>query len=81
MYEFLRIKEKRQIKQISMRRSKWMGHILRHERLLNTIIEGNVTHGRPRKECISQLKNDIRCSSYVELKRMAEDRDMWRRKT
>uniref|UniRef100_A0A8D9ART7 Endonuclease-reverse transcriptase n=2 Tax=Cacopsylla melanoneura TaxID=428564 RepID=A0A8D9ART7_9HEMI len=81
-----RIKEKRRImKHIAMRRSKWIGHILRHDGLLHTLIEGmyegNVPRGRPRKDFISQLKNDMGCSSYAELKRMAEDRDMWRRKT
>lgn len=40
------------MKHISMRKAKWVGHILGHEGLLNTIIEGierNVPRGRPIK--------------------------------
>lgn len=44
------------MKHVSMRRAKRIRHILRHEGLLNTTIEGmierNVPRGRPKKKII-----------------------------
>ncbi|KAI5715825.1 hypothetical protein M8J77_023140 [Diaphorina citri] len=81
-----RINEKRQLMNIiAKRRTEWIGHNLRHEGLLHTIIEGlvegNVQRGRPRKEYMDQIRDDMGCSSYVEMKRTAEDRTEWRRRT
>uniref|UniRef100_A0A8D8R613 Craniofacial development protein 2 n=1 Tax=Cacopsylla melanoneura TaxID=428564 RepID=A0A8D8R613_9HEMI len=80
-----RIKEKRQvIINLEIRRAAWIGHILRHEGLLHTLIEGAIEgrnqRGRPRQEYLDHLKKDMGCRTYEELKEMAEDRFRWKRK-
>lgn len=80
-----RMKEKRQVmNNIEKRRAAWIGHILRHEGLLHTLIEGATEgrnqRGRPRQEYLDDLKKDMGCRTYEELKEMAEDRYLWRRR-
>ncbi|KAL1446687.1 hypothetical protein WDU94_006588 [Cyamophila willieti] len=80
-----RIREKRQVlKNIQVRRATWIGHILRHEGLLHTLIEttieGRNQRGRPRQEYLEDLKKDMGCRTYEELKEITEDRIIWRRK-
>ena len=63
---------------ISQRKHSWIGHILRHDGLLNTILEGRMegkaARGRKRLNMLSDiLKND----SYIAVKRRAEDRSQW----
>jgi hypothetical protein len=63
---------------INQRKHNWIGHILRHEGLLRTILEGRMVgkaaRGRKRLNMLSDiLKND----SYAEVKRLAEDRSQW----
>ena len=80
-----RMNEKRTlIASISLRRSRWIGHIMRHESLVGHIVEGTIEgenrRGRPRKEYIQQLKEDHGFTMYVELKRACQDRRFWRRR-
>ena len=74
--------ERQLVAQIRIRRAKWMGHLLRHENLVHTIIEGTVEgnnrRGRPKKEFMGQVKEDAGAISYQELKRKIEDRVNWR---
>ena len=69
-------------KTVKKRRDIWMGHILRHESLLHTIMEGLVegkrARGRPRRKYISQIMQDLGCGSFTELKRLADNRTEWR---
>ncbi|KAI5738724.1 hypothetical protein M8J77_010460 [Diaphorina citri] len=81
-----RVKERRQVmNNISARRAKWIGHNLRHEGMLLTLIEGMVEgtnqRGRPRKEFIRDVETDMGCQTYMELKRLAQNRNEWRRRT
>ena len=75
----MRVEEQRSILNIiSRRKHSWIGHILRHDGLLKTILEGRMegkaARGRKRLNMLSDiLKND----SYAEIKRMAEDRSQW----
>jgi len=75
----MRVEEQRSILNIiSRRKHSWIGHILRHDGLLRTILEGRMegkaARGRKRLNMLSDiLKND----SYAEIKRMAEDRSQW----
>jgi len=49
------------------RRDRLIGHLLRHEGLLKTVIEGTVEEkrciGRPRHRFIQQIVNEIRCKN------------------
>lgn len=78
-----RINEGRTLmKTIQKRRSTLIGHILRHEGLLHTIIEGKLDGknaiGRPRMKYMTQIMKDLQCNSYTELKRLAADRKIWK---
>ena len=46
------------------------------------VLEGSVWGkngvGRPRLEFSKQIQRDVGCSSYVEMKRLAPDRLVWR---
>ena len=59
-----------------------IGHTLRHEGLAGTILEGTV-EGRKRKdrqrlEYVKQIIDDVGCSGYCKMKRLAQDRNGWR---
>jgi hypothetical protein len=64
------------------RRAKLIGHVLRHNSLLNRIIEGTIegnnSRGRPLLDYIGQIVRDMNCRSYCELKRKAEKRQEWK---
>ena len=80
-----RIEEKRSlITTISIRRAKWLGHILRQDGLLHNIIEGAVegtnARGRQRKEYLDDIIDELGCTDYRGLKRAAQDREGWRRR-
>jgi hypothetical protein len=67
---------------IVRRRVTMVGHILRHEGLMKTVLEGRVEgknyRGRPRLEYIEQIIKDVECKTYSEIRRMVEDRTGWR---
>jgi len=63
---------------ISQRKHRWIDHVLRHDELLHEITEdrmrGKPTRGRRRIQMLHDLAND---SSFVALKRAAEDRERY----
>ena len=63
------------------RRDRLVGHILRHEGLVHMGLKGSVWGkngvGRPRLEYSKQIQRDVGCGSYVEMKRLAQDRLAW----
>jgi len=71
--------EDRQIlNSIWQRKQRWVGSVLRHDKLLHEItgrIRGKPTRGRSRIQILHDLANDDGC---VGLKRAAEDREGWR---
>jgi hypothetical protein len=80
----LRVKEHRNIlHEISKRMSKWIGRILRGNRLLRQVIEGKTKQGievtgrrgRRRWKLLDDLKEK---RGYSHLKEEALDRTMWR---
>ena len=78
-----RIGEKRALwHNLTKRRDRLIGHILRHSGLVNMVLEGSVWgkngRGRPRLEYDKQIQLDVGCGSYVEMKRLAQDRLAWR---
>ena len=63
-------------------RDKLIGHTLRHEGLAGTILEGTV-EGRKSKEkqileYVKQIIDDVGCSEYCDIMRLAQDRSGWR---
>jgi len=65
------------LQSVEKRKRNWIGHVVRGEGL-KKIMEGRMRgkrgRGRPREGVISELKGD----SYGKMKRMAEDREVWR---
>lgn len=58
----------------------WVGHFIRHEGLIKTIIEGAAagenTWGRPRMQYTKQIMVDAGCTSYTAIKIHAESTKM-----
>lgn len=80
------IQERRRIwRHITKRRTQTIGHILRRDGLIKTIIEGKVNgknpKGRPRLQFIKQIIQDSGSNSYEEMKRKALDRGKWKAAT
>ncbi|KAI5631681.1 reverse transcriptase (RNA-dependent DNA polymerase) domain-containing protein [Phthorimaea operculella] len=76
------VKEKRTIfNVIENRRGNMLGHLLRHDDLLKTIIEGKIEgrrgRGRPRRAYMDQVKEKIGVMSYKEVKEKAQKRADW----
>jgi hypothetical protein len=81
---YLRVKGQRNIlHEISKRKAKWIGHILRTNCLLKRVIDGKIKggievrgrRGRRRKKLLDHLKER---RGYSHLKEEALDRTMWR---
>jgi hypothetical protein len=64
------------------RRGRLIGHILRHNSLLKTVLEGEISgknyRRRHRMKYIGQTMKDVKRKSYVGMKRLAENREVWR---
>ena len=64
------------------RRDRLVGHIQRHPGIASLVMEGRFEdrncRGRPRLEYVKQIAADVGCSSYVAMKRLAQDREAWR---
>ena len=81
-----RIGEKRSIwNYLTRRRDRLVGHIHRHPEvenmggiILEGTVEGSRGRGRPRREYIEQIVADVGCTSYREMKVLAQDRVAWR---
>jgi hypothetical protein len=76
------INEKRTIlRVVGMRKVKLIGRLLRHNDFVTNIMEGRVLgkegRGRPRLSYIKTLMKELFCNSYVEMKRLAQDRHLW----
>jgi hypothetical protein len=77
------IGEKRQLmKQIKLRKGRWIGHILRHQCLLLRILEGKIEgkrgRGRPRNNYLGKLMEELGVATYRQLKDTADNREAWR---
>jgi len=56
----------------------WLGHVLRHDGMLLTILEGRTMGKRQRgRRRIKMIDNNAGNESYVKTKRKAEDRRQW----
>ncbi|KAL4135344.1 hypothetical protein QTP88_006959 [Uroleucon formosanum] len=80
---YLRMNEQIAIwKTIKERRKKWIGHVMRNNEWITTIIEGKIERkagiGRPRTPFMKQIIDDIGKTNYKELKVAVIDRDKWR---
>ena len=76
-----RVGEKKTILSVILRRkANWIGYILRHEGLIQEVIEGMINgttgRGRRRIQHLDDLKSGKR---YNVLKEEAQQRDYWRR--
>ena len=70
--------ERTMLDSLHRRKHKWLGHLLRHEGLLHTILEGRIEGKRGRGRKRQQMIDDIMGKEkYVIMKRTAEDRTRW----
>ena len=68
------------VPEIRRRKRRWIGHILRHESLLQTVLEGRMEGKRPRGRKRIMMLDDIKDGrNYEKMKRRAEDREDWRK--
>jgi len=78
------VQEQRSLLQvIKQRQANWIGHVLRHDCLLKTVlerkIEGKRPRGKPRRKMLDLLmEQEEKKISYEELKRGAQSRVGWR---
>lgn len=67
---------------LKTRRDKFVGHSLRHEGLLNNVIQSDIVgknrKGRPRLCYSNQITSDVGCKNIREMFQLAQDRDRWR---
>ena len=68
---------------IKQRQANWIGHVLRHDCLLKTVLdskmEGKWTRGKPRRKMLDLLvEQEDKKINYEDLKRRAEHRTKWR---
>jgi len=70
------IQEKRNIvNNIHQQKHKWIGHVLRHDGLLHTVIKGKRGKGRKRHQMLDDI---VEKEKYDNVKSTAEDRTRWR---
>ena len=79
-----RVQEERLlIDTIRKRQKSWLGHILRGDSLLRTVIEGRMigkkVAGRPRMKMIDWMMDKSAERNYEQLKAMARNRQEWQR--
>jgi len=66
------------LRTIQQRKYNWLGHVLRHDRMLLTILEGRTMGIRHRGRRRIQMIDDIvGKESYVKTKRKVEERRQW----
>ena len=77
------VQEQRSLMQvIKQRQANWIGHVLRHDCLLKTVLEGKMerkrSRGKPRRKMLDLLvEQEDKKISYEELKRGAQSRVGW----
>jgi hypothetical protein len=76
---YRRMEEERTLwKNIEKRRTRWIGHTLRHNGLVKNVIEGEiegkVLRARPREKYIGHLKKRVRCKKCQEVSQLELDR-------
>jgi hypothetical protein len=64
--------------QLRNRKKNWIGHILRGDGLLKEVIEGRMEGKRIRGRPRLGMLDDLITHSYVEMKRITENRVKWR---
>ena len=65
---------------IKKRKRRQIGHVLRHESLLRTAMEGRMEGKRPRGRKRIMMMDDLKNGEgYAKMKRKAEDREKWRK--
>ncbi|KAF2903432.1 hypothetical protein ILUMI_02758 [Ignelater luminosus] len=76
--EVLARKEKTLWKYITKRRDTLIGHIVRHDGIMSTILEGEIegknAQGQQRLQHTPQIMEDMNCQTYQEFKRLAQNR-------
>ena len=60
------------------RKKNWIGHVLRGSGLLKEVIEGRMEGKRGRGRPRLGMLDDLITHSYVDMKRLTEDRNKWR---
>ena len=71
-------KVRKLIDTITESKKRWIGHVLRGQGLLKEVIEGKLEGKRPRGRPKIRILDELKKGSYVDMKRKAEDRQMWR---
>ena len=75
------VNEKRKLlNTILERKKRWLGHILRGESLVKEVIEGRMEGKRRRGKPLIMMLEDIKVDeTYEKIKRLAMDRDCWKK--
>src|SRR6266576_3387015 len=74
-----RVEEDRSLlKVIRERKRRWLGHVMRGENLLISVIEGMVDGRNKRGRKRIKMTDNIRRGEYAQLKKEAQDRKDWR---
>ena len=72
--------ERSMLTTIVKRKKNWIGHVLRGDGMMKDVIEGGIEgkrrKGRPRQGMLHELMEG---GSYEQMKRKAEDRELWRK--
>jgi len=57
---------------------KWMGHVLRHDGLLQDVLEGRMLGKRTSSRRIQLIDSLLEKKNYIDLNKAAEDKSIWR---
>ena len=70
--------ERRLLKTLINRKKKWIGHIVRGENMMKTVIEGKIEGKRGRGRPRLGMLNELIENKYVNMKIKAMNREEWR---